>query len=317
MAVVERGQLSGVRGQDYSSYTRTVDRGQAQTIRRTASIGPRQTGGGTKGQKDTRTAFTIAEQIYKRYNELQRDFFRRVQYKKTERDKYGRETEKILSGKSFAMFDIMETLTHRRGMYEAPLPFCICASDCQGNPVTGVTLTILPKTLRVFDYEEESDLCGCFAPSAVAPKHEPYFLQVGEAKYGPWTAKQVHDTRKLCIYVYTQICPVVSGSYYVPGTVCIYTCKLNFEAYQIKKTEIDARIPLRFNRSSTWDAEIFITVNGTEIYRRFCSYGVWQEPKVEFKGHNNDEVKVWLTPTEGWPSRVAVQNMTVEGINIY
>ena len=316
MAVVTRGELAGERKTGYESYTRTVKPGQAQTVRRVVATDPRQTGGGTREQKAHRAFFAQAEAIYDSLDVLQRDFYRRASIVLRNYDPVTGYAAKALTGKRFAIHDIIESLKHKAAHYPKPLPFCICAVYPDGNPAPGFVLEISTENLAVFDYEEENNQGGCFPASAVSPKYEPYLLTLGEAEYGPWTAKQVHDARTLCIYIFTQLCGVTSGVWVCGGTCNVYTCTINFMAYGIEEEEIQARIPLSHKRLSLNDADVYVTVNGTEIWRDWTRYKSRIYPEIYFTAHDGDEVKVYIEKTEGNSTQVSVWNMTVEGINI-
>lgn len=316
MVRVFRGNLSGDRTEGYHQYATDYGTAASLHIRRTLPTDKRQTIGNTAAQKQQKENFKIANELWKGWNHLQRDFFRRVTIVDVKLDNSGREIRRALTGQRFARHDIIEQLNSPTSPYEDPLPFCICASYCNGSPAPGFTLEISTENLPEFTYEEQNNEGGCFPASAVSPRYEPYLLELGEATYGPWTAQQIHDTRTLCVYIFTQMCGVTSGVWVCGGTCNVYTCKLDFAAFDIKKEEIQARVPLSHKRLSLNDADVYVTVNGVEIWRDWTRYKSRVYPEIYFTAHDGDEVKVWIEKTEGNQTQVSVWNMTVEGINI-
>ena len=200
MVKVTKGALGGERPKGYESYTSNYGVGPSVAVRRTIPTTALPTVGTSLVQRQQKDSFAAATKTYSKFNELQKDFFKRCwQIDKTV-DNQGGEKKRILKGRQLAIKDIARTVRTSGEKYKKPLGFCICAIDLEGNPAPEHELNITSEKLRKFTYKEQNDEFACFPPSSLSPRYEPYHLfYTDAADYCLLTAEQIHKIKTLRI----------------------------------------------------------------------------------------------------------------------
>lgn len=200
MTKVIRGDLSGERQKGYESYKTNYGVGPSVTVRRGIPTTEIAAVGTSLAQRQQKNAFYVATSVYSKLTNLEKDFYKRWWViDKTIDPQYTLE-KRILTGRSLAMNRLIRAIVTQGEPYLKPLPFCICAVDIWGNPAPGHELNIECEKLGNYTYKEENNIYGCFTPSSLSAKYEPYHLYFTDhADYCLLTAQQIHEIKTLNI----------------------------------------------------------------------------------------------------------------------
>lgn len=200
MTKVIRGDLSGERQKGYESYKTNYGVGPSVTVRRGIPTTEIAAVGTSLAQRQQKNAFYVATSVYSKFNNLEKDFYKRWWViDKTIDPQYTLE-KRILTGRQLAISRISRAIVTQGEPYLKPLPFCICAIDIWGNPAPRHELNIECEKLGNFTYKEENNIYACFTPSSLSAKYDPYHLFFTDnADYCLLTAEEIHKIKYLSI----------------------------------------------------------------------------------------------------------------------
>nr|AAU84210.1 hypothetical protein GZ37D1_57 [uncultured archaeon GZfos37D1] len=206
MVKVTKGALGGERPTGYPLYTTNYGVGPGVGVRRQIPTTALPTVGTSLAQKRQKECFAAAAKTYKKYNVLEKDFYKRYWLIDTKIDEQGTTAKRILTGRQLAIKEIARTVCTSGEKCPKPLGFCICAVDTAGNPAPEHELNITSEKLGNFEYKELNDEYACFPPSSLSPKHEPYHLfYTDAADYCLLSAERIHKIKTLPLVKKTQV----------------------------------------------------------------------------------------------------------------